>query len=119
MSQVLGSWSDEPLLAHSSSLFREAVDIDELQLGLAVMSRRLGAVQTCAEPEGALQRADGRPLTAHYDVECQFERGPATVQISLVRVGSDWQILGFTFRSPASGGAASPSGLQPFRPGRT
>lgn len=120
VAQILNAWSDRALLDRASAQFRDAVDPAELHAGFDVLSHRLGMVQSCAEAIGSLRQEAGRPVVASFDVPCRFDRAAATVHVTLVRVGSDWQILGFTINSPSlRHGSNAPGGLQPYKGERT
>jgi hypothetical protein len=120
VTQILNAWSDQELLKRASEQFRDAVDPAELHAGFDVLSHRLGTTQSCSEARGALREEEGRPVMARYDLSCRFDHGVATVRISLIRAGSDWQILGFTIDSPSlRHGGDSPGGLQPYKNGQT
>ncbi len=120
VAQILNAWSDQELLTRASTQFRDAVDPDELHAGFDVLAHRLGMMQSCSAASGSVKREVGKPITALYEVSCRFDRGEATVSISLILAGSEWQILGFTIHSPALGpGEASPDGLRPYKAEQT
>jgi hypothetical protein len=117
VSQILNAWSDQELMKRASPQFREAVDQQELHAAFDVLSHRLGLMQACSPAQGRVRRDGSAGVTASYELACRFDRGAATVHITLLRGADEWQILGFSVDSPAQQRErTAPGGLQPYHP---
>lgn len=44
---------------------------------------------------------NGKQITAYYVAQAEFENGPATIKVSTMKKGDDWQIYGFHVNSMA------------------
>ena len=43
----------------------------------------------------------GKLITGHYEAQAEFETGPATVKITIIKRGNKWKIIGFNINSMA------------------
>ena len=46
----------------------------------------------------------GKQITGLYQAEAEFENGPATITITTIKKGDDWQVIGFHISSMALAG---------------
>ena len=101
---IVGAWSEKALLDRASPEFKKAVTIDELDRLFRWFSV-LGRLQQVEPVQGqSLMSATteyGRRITAHYEAEATFEKGNATIKLSLIKHGDRWQIMGFHVNSSA------------------
>jgi hypothetical protein len=101
---IVSAWSEKALLDRASPEFKKAVTIDELDRMFRWFSG-LGSLQRCEPAEGhALMSAttlEGKKITAQYFVKTTFEKGEATIKLTLIRHGEQWQISAFSVHSAA------------------
>jgi hypothetical protein len=92
---IVTDWDVTELQKRASPEFNEAVDYDELDEYFASL-QQLGTFQ---EYKGATGDSNitvslnGYEITADYTASVEFESGAVELQISLIRHGSQWQIL--------------------------
>lgn len=101
---ITRTWSEKALLDHASPEFKKAVTIDELDRLFRWLSR-LGRLQQVGSAQGHATMSSttqyGNRITADYRAEATFEKGKATISLTLIKHGDKWQILGFRVNSPA------------------
>ncbi|HUK99679.1 MAG TPA: hypothetical protein VLX29_02355 [Nitrospirota bacterium] len=95
---IVSDWDIAEIQKRASPEFNEAVDYDEMQQLLEVL-HGLGDFQeyngSVGESRIIISLQSGVVITAYYDASADFESGSAVVQISLIKHGNKWQILGF------------------------
>ena len=47
---------------------------------------------------------EGKQITGFYQAQAEFENGPATIKVTTIKKGDDWQIIGFHINSMALAG---------------
>jgi Na+-transporting methylmalonyl-CoA/oxaloacetate decarboxylase gamma subunit len=101
---IVSSWNEQELLKRASPEFQKATgpaDVDRLCRWL----RTLGQLQKYEGSQGqatiAVTPQTGKVVSAHYSAKVAFDRGRATIEISLIKRGNAWQIAGFKVNSPA------------------
>jgi hypothetical protein len=43
----------------------------------------------------------GKQITGVYEAQAEFEKGPATIKITVIKKGDNWQVIGFNIKSMA------------------
>ena len=43
----------------------------------------------------------GKQITGYYEAQAEFEKGPATIRITTIKKGDNWQVIGFRINSMA------------------
>ncbi len=43
----------------------------------------------------------GKQITGIYQAQAEFENGPATIKLTIIKKGNNWQIMGFNINSMA------------------
>jgi hypothetical protein len=70
---------------------------------LSAFHRKLGDLAQYKGSKGdammALTTQNGKVITANYIATADFEQGPATIQMKLIKHDNNWQILGFHVES--------------------
>jgi hypothetical protein len=95
---IVSDWDIAEIQKRASPEFNETVNYDEMQQlfdvlhGLGDLQEYNGAV---GESRIIISFQAGVLITAYYDASADFESGLAVVQISLIKHGKKWQILGF------------------------
>jgi len=101
---IVGTWSEKALLDRASPEFKQVSTIDQLDRLFRWFSS-LGRLQHASPAEGhSLMSATteyGKRITADYDVKATFEKGEATIHLTLIKHGDNWQIMSFRVNSPA------------------
>ena len=44
---------------------------------------------------------NGKQITGYYEAQVEFEKGPATIKITTIKKGDNWEIIGFHINSMA------------------
>jgi hypothetical protein len=101
---IAGQWSEKALLDRASPEFKQKTTIDELDRYFRGFSQ-LGAFQHSDVMQGRVVTyhywRDGNKIIGEFTTKAQFENGEATVKLSVIKHGSQWQILGFNLQAPA------------------
>jgi len=94
---IVSDWDIVEIQKRASPEFNEAVDYDQMQQlfdvlhGLGDLQEYNGAV---GEAKIVISFQEGIVITAYYDASADFESGSALVQLTLIKHGKNWQILG-------------------------
>ena len=100
---LVRDWNPEELTTRSSAELRELLKEPELG-NLYQMFRRLGAMTQYDGSRGdarvALNLPFGFRTTATYLAKAEFENGPGTIKMTLIKRDGSWQILEFGIDSP-------------------
>lgn len=98
---IVGSWSEKELLDRKSPEFSQSVTQQQLDQIFQKFSV-LGHLQKCEPAQGqSIMSAMTQTIKAQYAANATFDKGPAVVQLDLIKHDDQWQILGFFVRSPA------------------
>ena len=102
---IVSTWSEKELLDRASPEFRKAVTIDQLDRFFLAYYNTLGRLQKCEPAQGqstmSLTSQTGGMTTGQYTAIATFEKGEATIKLTLIKHGGQWQIGGFHVDSPA------------------
>ncbi len=70
---------------------------------LFVMLRQLGSLKHLDTPQGGVRTGiaidTGSTTVGNFTIPAEFEKGPATISIQLVKTGDNWKISGFGIHS--------------------
>jgi hypothetical protein len=95
---IVSDWDVKEIQKRASPEFDETADYDDLQYSF-VMLRTLGDLTEYKGSKGEatirMSVHDGIVITALYTANADFDAGSAEMQVSLIRHGGQWQILGF------------------------
>lgn len=102
--KIVATWSVDELLGQGCARFKQGVSDAQLRQIFVKLST-LGSLVTYEGSKGDARvnfsPKDGRVVMAAYQAKARFERGDATINITLLQVDGQWQILGFYVLSPA------------------
>ena len=102
---IVSTWSEKELLDRASPELKKAVTIDQLDRFFLAYYNTLGGLQKCEPAQGqatmSLTSQTGRMTTGQYMAKTTFEKGEATITLTLIKHGGGWQIEGFYVDSPA------------------
>lgn len=100
---IMLHWSQDELTQRASPEFLRAINSDDLAKLLSAFHRKLGDLAQYKGSKGdalmALTTQNGKVITANYVATADFQQGPATIQIKLIKHDDNWQILGFHVES--------------------
>ena len=101
---IVGAWNDDEVFKRASPEFKKVVT----QVQLYQLFHRfagLGHLQKCEPARGqsitTVTWQNGIQTKAEYSANATFDKGPALVDVALIKHGDQWQILGFFVKSPA------------------
>ncbi len=95
---IAQGWDLEELKKRASPEFDETVDYEDLAQifdALQDLGRLTGYGGSTGEATITISVQNGIIISAIYDATAEFEEGLARIQISLIKHGDKWQILGF------------------------
>jgi hypothetical protein len=104
MKAIAATWDRQEILKRVSPEFNAVVapeDLDKLILAY----RRLGAFMWCDTPSGSVRilttTSQGKTITGVYVAKAEFRTGPATITLSIIKHGDQWQINQINVKSAA------------------
>jgi len=101
---ILANLSKETLFEYADDQLKNSVKPEEFEKMFNWFSK-LGNFVEYKEPKGqaniSITTESGKVITGYYEVFAEFETGPATVRIIIIKRGNDWKIIGFHINSPA------------------
>jgi hypothetical protein len=101
--RIIANWSVDELLSRGAPRIRDTVDLEQLRAVFGRLSA-LGPMVSYDGAKGtsrmAFTPADGRVVGAVYLARATFEKGRAEIRVSLLQVGGQWRIQGFSVNSP-------------------
>jgi hypothetical protein len=102
--KILASLNKETLFQYASDELKKTASGEEFDKVFNWFTK-LGQFK---EYKGAKGQANmsatserGKQITGYYEAQAEFEKGPATVKITIIKKGDNWQILGFRIESMA------------------
>ncbi|WP_043356465.1 hypothetical protein [Cupriavidus basilensis] len=99
---VVSGWDADKLISRASPEFMSATNGRDLGK-LFGWFRMLGKLKEYKGCKGhatiSVTSQQGKVITAAYTGRGDFERGPAEINITLIKRGDRWQILGFRINS--------------------
>ena len=101
--KIVAHWNAQELVDRATPELLSAAKSPEDIGRLFVMFRRLGALKRLDTPKGSVYSGaftgSGSVTIGNYTAQADFEKGTATLQIQLRRVGDTWRINGFHINS--------------------
>jgi len=101
--RIIANWSVDELLSRGAPRIRDTVDMGQLRAAFGKLSA-LGPMVSYDGAKGtsrmAFTPAEGKVVGAVYLARATFEKGRAEIRISLLQVGGQWRIQGFSVNSP-------------------
>ncbi|MBV9825771.1 MAG: hypothetical protein JO001_08860 [Alphaproteobacteria bacterium] len=101
---IAKDWDVGQLEARASPEFRSAANDADLQK-LFGMFRKLGSLKQYKGSKGEATMSattqQGASITAHYVANAEFEAGPASIELNLIKHQEAWEILGIRVNSKA------------------
>ena len=98
---VFSSWNSEVLLSRASTEFLEQNRPEEVKVHFSALSERLGILWEHRTVSGHVNVILGAPTEAALQSDATFEKGPATIVMSLVKRDGVWQIMSLNVTSGA------------------
>jgi len=105
---IASQWNEKDLVDRASPQFMATVkDPSNLDLMMGVL-RSLGPMRKYDGSKGEaridLNFPRGETITAFYLAQAEFDKGPADIRISLIKLDGTWKILGFNVTQHTSHG---------------
>lgn len=85
----------------SPELSFKSNDLEKLFATFQKLGKLTGYRGSQGEATISITTRDGLLTTAAYSANADFERGPANIQITLIKRGEQWRVLGFRINSRA------------------
>jgi hypothetical protein len=114
--KIVENWNSQELINSAtpelSSAMSNGGDIDKL----FTMFRQLGSLKHLDQAGGGVYiwatTEHGSSTVGNFTIPAEFEKGPATIQIQVIKTGDTWKINGFRINSkvflPPKADAANP-----------
>lgn len=103
--KIVANWNPTNLMAQASSVLLTDLQTNQNTGRMFEMFSELGSLKHLNTPEGKVfsgaYTGEGTYTIGNYDVKADFDKGPATIRIQLLRVGDAWKINGFRIYSDA------------------
>ena len=103
---IFGAWDEQALLSRASPEFMQATSKKDLDEDFAGLSRKLGKMHAYEGSEGSsdvhfalFSSHNDLSIRAVYTAKMVFDGGQASVVVSLIKHGDQWQIAGFNIDS--------------------
>jgi hypothetical protein len=101
---IVTTWSDKDLIDRASPEFAHSVSQVYLDEQFHRFFVSLGHLQRCEPAQGhsitSATTQAGMQVRAEYTANATFDKGAAVIEITLIKHGDQWQILGFFVNSP-------------------
>ena len=101
---ILANLNKETLYKYSSEELKNA----PFQDTMFALFARLGQFKEYKGSNGQTNISDTsakeKDITGVYQAEAEFETGPATIKLTIIKRGDKWQIIGFNISSAALSG---------------
>jgi hypothetical protein len=101
---IVTTWLDKALLDRASPEFSQATNAVQVYHLFRQCESTLGRLHKCEPAQGQAQifvtPQTGKRITAKYTAKAQFDNGEATITLSLIKHGDQWQIAGFHVDPP-------------------
>ena len=99
---IISAWDEQELLSRASPEFTQNTKREDLDRGFSGLSRKFGKMQSYEGAKGqsyvsyrVLSSHSGRVITAEYVARVTFAGGSASIDITLIKHGEQWQIERF------------------------
>jgi hypothetical protein len=102
--KILENLNQETLFQYSSDELKNSASPEEFDK-LFNWFTKLGKFKEYKGSKGqagiSITTERGKQVTGNYIAQAEFENGPATINITIIKKGNNWQILGFRINSMA------------------
>lgn len=102
--KILANLSKQTLFQHASDELKNSASPEEFDK----IFNWFGKLGRFKEYRGSSGQANisvtterGKQITGIYQAQAEFENGPATIKITIIKKGDTWQIMGFNINSMA------------------
>ena len=103
--KIVEHWNSQELIDRATPDLIAAAQSRENIDRMFVMYQQLGSLKHLDTPSGGVRinssTMNGTVTVANYTVQADFEKGPATISIQLLKMGDAWKINGFKINSNA------------------
>ncbi len=100
---IITEWNARDLVQHASPEFLKVSPEPSLLSFFRMLEQRLGKLKKFSGSEGeatiSLSLTKGKKNFAQYRLQAEFEKGPATIDVGLVKNHGKWQVLSFRVNS--------------------
>ena len=101
---ILGNLNKETLFQHASDELKNSASPEEFDKIFNLFSK-LGKFKEYKGSSGqaniSVTTERGKQITGIYQAQAEFENGPATIKLTVIKKGDNWQIIGFNIDSMA------------------
>lgn len=99
---IVSTWDIAEIQKRASPEFNAAMNDADLEK-LIRKFRKLGKLKSYEGAKGqanmSVTTQHGKVISAAYTAKAEFESGPAEIQLSLIKHGDQWQLLGIRINS--------------------
>ena len=101
--KIVDHWNSQNLLDRASTNLVAVLKPRQKLDQLFEMFQQLGSLKQLDTPKGSVVTTSftgqGTHTVGNYTIQADFEKGPASISVQLLRVGNDWKINGFYIHS--------------------
>ena len=101
---ILANLNKETLFEYASDELKKAASEEEFDKMFDWFAK-LGEFKEYKGSSGqaniSVTTREGKQITGIYEAQAEFENGPATVKITTIKKGNNWQVMGFHITSMA------------------
>jgi len=102
--KILADLNKETLFQYASDELKNSASSEELDRIFNWFSK-LGQFKEYKGSSGqaciSVTTERGKQITGSYQAQAEFENGPATINITIIKKGNNWQVIGFRINSMA------------------
>ena len=102
--KILANLTTENLFQYASDELKNSAPEEEF-VKLFNWLNKLGQFIEYKESKGqaniSVTTQNGKQITAYYEALAEFETGPATIKVTTIKKGDNWQVIGFHINSMA------------------
>ncbi len=102
--RILANLNKETLFQHASGELKNSAseeEFDKIFNLFAKLGEFKGYKGASGEASISLTSERGKRITGLYQAQAEFENGPATVNVTVIKKGDNWQVMGFYIDSMA------------------
>ena len=102
--KILANLSKETLFQYASDELKKAASPEEFDK-IFNWFAKLGQFKEYKGAKGqsnmSVTSERGKQITGYYEAQAEFEKGPATIKITVIKKGDNWQVIRFYIESMA------------------
>lgn len=102
--KILSNLNKEILFQYASDELKNSATPEEFDKIFKLFAK-LGTFKEYRGSAGqsniSLTTEKGKQITGVYETHAEFENGPATINITVIKKGNNWQVIGFNINSTA------------------